>query len=184
MRRCLVVAIMAMLPLMLSCNGVAGIQISAEDAAKYAEQGAEQAVKMGLKALSKDVAAHAKIKSIVEPAKKVIAESVLPLFEGAEVTEVTKATAEQALALLDEKLDPVLKGVIQLGVNVALGYVKMPDNPTDKLSDDAKNIIIAVFNGINAGIGAFEKWDGPGSRDPSPVPVVTKVTWEFGGETP
>lgn len=181
MRRCLAVAVLFGL---LGCNGAGGFHIDPQDAAKYVEIGAGKAVNLGLKALSKDAASFANVKTWSAAGKDAIDKSVLPLFTGAGVGDVTVATATQALALLNDKINPVLRGVIQLGVNIALGYVKMPANPTDKLSPDQKAIIVALFNGMSAGLGDFAKWDGPASRDPSPVPAVGKLDWSYGGKGP
>lgn len=187
MRRCLAVRLMtlAAVSMMLpGCGSTGGIHIDPQDAAKYVQIGAEKAVDLGLKALSKDAASFANVKKWSGEAKDAIDKAVLPLFTGAGVGDVTLATATQALQILDEKINPVLKGVIQLGVNTALAYIKMPANPTDKLSPDAKAIIVALFNGMSSGAGNFAKWDGPGSRDPSPVPAVGKLGWSYGGKGP
>ena len=155
MRRCLAIGFLC--SLVLSCNGTSGLKIDPQDAAKYVEIGAAKAVNLGFKALSKDAASFTNVKKWSAEGKDAIDKAVLPLFTGAGVGEVTVATANQALKLLDEKIYPVLKGVIQLGVNTALAYLKMPANPTDKLSPDAKAIVVALFNGMSAGIADFQK---------------------------
>lgn len=193
MRRCLVVAfacsvIVASTVALSGCNGSTppintNIQIAPSEANTAIESGVSAASTLGLKALSKDDATFAKIKEYSKTAKDVIDGSILPLFQGADLSSVTLATANQAMVLLNEKLNPVLKGAIQLAINSALLFVKLPANPTDKLSDNQRGIIVAIFKGLSGGIASYQSWGGPAARDAEVMPVVIEVDWH-GGKRP
>ena len=194
MRRCLVVAfvcsiVVASTVALSGCKGggttVANtnIQIAPSEANTAIESGVSAASMLGLKALSKDDATFAKIKEYSKTAKEVIDGSILPLFQGADLNSVTAATADQAMKLLNDKLNPMLKGAIQLAINSALLFVKLPANPTDKLSDSQRGIIVAIFKGLSGGIASYQSWGGPTARDAEVMPVIVEMDWH-GGKRP
>lgn len=187
MRRCLAIALVVCFSVVLSgCNGAAPtntIQIPPSEANTAIEGGASAATALGLKALSRDEETFKKIKDYSKAGKELIDASILPLFQGADLNSITLATANQAMALLNEKLNPVLKGAVQLAINGALVFVKLPANPADKLSDQQRGIIVAIFKGISGGIESFQSWGGPTARDAEVVPTVIEVDWR-GGKRP
>lgn len=168
-------------------SGVVGkINLSVESVTPYVEKAASSGVKAGLKALSKDVESWERTKKIAAEVEKHVVEAVLPLFEGAGVGAVTKATADQALALINDntKVDPRVLGTIQLAIDSALLFIKMPDNPTDAIPDDQRKLIVALFNGVVSGLQKFQSWGGPDGADRDLGPPVTACTWTAGGESP
>ena len=180
MRRCLgILAVACLAVASIGCSGI--IKLATEEAGDYIVEGSEKGVFAGLKALSKDDATYQKVKDASAIAKDAIDKSVLPLFSGASLNVVTVGTANQALSLLDGKVSGIVKGTIQLAIDSALMFIKMPANPTDALSDDQRKLIVTLFTGISAGLKDFQGWAGPGgaaSRDVGPPP---KLAWAKGG---
>jgi hypothetical protein len=177
-----VLALMAMLA--LSFTGCRYIQISPEAAAAGAERGAAVVTTLGLKTLSTDAAACTRLKGYATEAKAIITTSVLPFITGSSVTEVSVATVNFALDFLDGKVNPALKAVLQTAIDSALVLIGLPENPADKLSDDQRMIIVALFNGINTGINNFVKWDGPAAKSVSkamPDAGANHLGWKYGG---
>jgi hypothetical protein len=168
-------------------EGVIGnINLNVEDVAPYVEKAAASGVQSGLKALSKDQASYDTTKTVATEVEKHITEAVLPLFSGADLDAVTRATADQALALINDntKVDPKILGAIQLAIDSALLFLNLPDDPTAKLPDDQRALIVALFNGVVTGLQKFQAWGGPdgGTRDLGPP--VTACSWSTGGERP
>lgn len=162
------------------------INLEVSDVTPYVGKAAASGVRSGLKALSKDDDAWTKTKAIAEAAKKHIAEAVIPLFEGADVKDVTKATADQALALINDntKVDPKVLGAIQLAIDSALLFLKLPDNPTDKIPDDQRQLLVGLFRGVVGGVDSYLAWGGPASGERDLGPPVTACAWKVGGERP
>jgi hypothetical protein len=167
-------------------DAVGKINLDVADVAGYVDKAASAGVKAGLKKLSKDEESWATTKTIADEAKKHLAEAVLPLFEGADVKDVTKATADQALALINDKtkVNPKVLGAIQLGIDSALLFLDLPDNPTDKIPDDQRKLLVALFKGIVAGVDNYLAWGGPASGERDMGPPVTACAWKAGGERP
>jgi hypothetical protein len=164
------------------CRTSGQIIVNTPDATYSIQQSAASVTTLALKALSKDDASFQSVKVKSQIAQQAIETVVLPLFKGQDLNSITAATAAQALSLLDGKIDPTLKGVIQLAVNAALVFLKLPDNPTTKLTDEQRAMIVALFQGIDQGITSFLLWTGPGSRDISmTVPLVRSLAWKQGG---
>jgi hypothetical protein len=179
-----VLALMALLA--LPFTGCRYIQISPEAAASGVERGSAVVVTMGLKALSTDAAACTRIKGYATEVKTVITTSVLPFLSGAGVDAVTLATVNSVLNVLDGKIDPALRVVIQSAIDSALVLIQLPSNPADKLSDDQRMIIVALFNGIDTGIDNFVKWAGPAAKATDkamPSSSVIHLGWNYGGKT-
>lgn len=177
------VAMLALVPFLM-LGGCSFLQISPEQAAALAEKGAAMGTTLGLKALSSDAATCAKVKTYATEAKVVIDTTILPLLSGANVGTVTVATVDLALNLLDGKVDPVLRNVLQTAIDGVLAFVQLPANPADKLSDNQRLVIVAVFKGLSEGIDGFLKWAGPSkamSKDMQ-TPVV-HLAWKYGGKT-
>lgn len=193
MRQCFAmtaVALMTGTMFMSGCETVqdmAGkINLDVADVAGYVDQAAAAGVKAGLKKLSKDDESWTKTKTIAGEARKHIAEAVIPLFEGADVKDVTKATADQALALINDntKVNPKVLGAIQLGIDSALLFLDLPANPTDKIPDDQRKLLVALFKGIVGGVDKYLAWGGPASGERDLGPPVTACAWKAGGERP
>lgn len=165
-------------------RGSGNVTITTPEANSSIQQSAHGVTLLALKALSKDEEALKSIKAKSALAQQVIDAAVVPLFKGQDLSTITASTATQALSLLDGKIDPTLKGVIQLAINGALVFVKLPANPTDKLSDDQRLMILGLFQGVSQGIAEFQSWDGPGSRDAAVIPPVRGLSWEYGGDRP
>lgn len=189
MRRCLVAGLVGLAVLGTGCETLSGIvgkiNLSVESVTPYVEKAAASGVKSGLKALSKDTASYETTKRVAGEVETLITDSVLPLFSGAEIGAVTKATADQAMAALNgANIEPQILGAIQLAVDSALLFIKMPENPTDALSDDTKGLIVALFNGITKGLQKFQSWGGPdgGARDLADP--VLECSWQAGGVKP
>lgn len=165
---------------------VGKINLDVEDVSGYVDKAAASGVKAGLKKLSKDDESWKTTKTIAEEAKKHIAEAVLPLFEGADVKDVTKATADQALAIINDKtkINPKALGAIQLGIDSALLFLDLPANPTDKIPDDQRKLLVALFKGIVSGLDKYLAWGGPASGERDLGPPVTACAWKVGGERP
>lgn len=165
---------------------VGKINLDVEDVAGYVDRAAASGVKAGLKKLSKDDESWETTKTIAGEARKHLVEAVLPLFEGADVKDVTKATADQALALINDntKVNPKVLGAIQLGIDSALLFLDLPANPTDKIPDDQRKLLVALFKGIVGGVDKYLAWGGPASGERDLGPPVTACAWKVGGERP
>lgn len=166
----------------VGCNGDF-LKIDSAFAAPLVEKGAAITTTLGLKALVSDAEGFEKVKAVVKPVQEIIETSVIPIIKGGDLADVTRATADKALALLNEKIPPEIKGVIQLAVNGALALLKMPDNPATKLEPGQAEIILALFRGIGTGASAFIVWGGPGAKGLGDIPVVLEITWA-GGKGP
>lgn len=178
---------MLLLPLLsltsLSCKGV---QVDTEDAVYSIRRGSTAAVAIGLRALSTDQEMYEKVKEQSTNAREAITGVVLPLFEGATVKTVSKSAADFALGVLNDRIDPFLKGIIQASIDSALHVLQMPPNPTDELSDDQRRMLVALFRGIVDGINEFGKWEGPKAptTDKPAVEKVDKLDFDYGGNKP
>jgi hypothetical protein len=183
-------AVLLSMGIFSGCKTVEGlignINLNVEDVAPYVETAAASGVNSGLKALAKDQASFDTTKTIATEVEKHVAEAVLPLFTGADLDAVTRATADQALALVNDntKVNPKVLGAIQLAIDSALLFLDLPDDPTAKLPDDQRKLIVALFNGVVTGLQRFQSWGGPdgGTRDLGPP--VTACSWSSGGEQP
>jgi hypothetical protein len=189
MKRCLLIALFGLVLIGSGCKTLAdvagNINLSVENVTPYVEQAAASGVKSGLKALSKDTASYETTKKVAGEVETLITDSVLPLFEGEDVGAVTLATANQAMGALNgANIDPQILGAIQLAIDSALLFIKMPENPTDELSDDTKGLVVALFKGINSGLQKFQSWGGPdgGARDLADP--VLECSWSKGGVKP
>ncbi len=167
-------------------DAIGKINLDVGDVAPYVEKAAASGVKAGLKKLSKDEEAWAKTKAIAGEVKTHFETAVLPLFEGADLAEVTKATADQAMALINDatKVDPKVLGAIQLGIDSALLFLDLPDNPTDKIPEDQRTLLVALFKGVVKGLDKYLAWGGPASGERDIGPPVTACSWTAGGERP
>lgn len=170
------------LMLTVGCNGDF-LKIDPAFAAPLVEKGAAITTTMGLKALVSDAEGFEKVKAVVKPVQEIIDTTVIPIIKGVDLADVTRATADKALALLNEKIPQEIKGVIQLAVNGAMTLLKMPDNPATKLEPGQVEIILALFRGIGTGASAFIAWGGPGAKALGDIPVVLEITWA-GGRCP
>lgn len=149
----LVALLIPLAAVLSSCTTVS--KLSDEDLASYVQLGAEQAAKYGLKlALDKNPADAAKITADVGIAVDAIDKVVLPAFQGAGTGDVLRSAVDQALEKLDAKLSPMVKIAIQGAVDIASVSVKLPDNPTDKLDARTKKALVALFQGLEAGMKA------------------------------
>lgn len=182
MRRCL-----ALSAIMFLCIGGGCVNPPANlDPAVVAasiQLGAETTINLGLRATARDQATYVRIKTDTAQVSQFITASVLPLFQGSDLKPITVATAQQALSLLNGKVSATVSLVIQEAINGVLLVLKLPDNPTTTgLSDFQKTVIVALLNGINAGISDFQSWPGPadGTRDLAPNKGVT-LAWKKGG---
>lgn len=192
MRQCFAMAMVGVLAgvFMPGCETVKDvigkIDLQVDDVAPYVEKAAASGVKAGLKKLSEDEESWAKTKKIAGEVKTHFEGAVLPLFEGADVTEVTKATADQAMALINDatKVDPKVLGAIQLGIDSALLFLKLPEDPTAKLPDDQRKLLVALFKGVVTGLDKYLAWGGPASGERDLGPPVTACAWKVGGERP
>lgn len=181
MRRCLALA--AVLPLLLMV-GCGGLQLSTSDVAYGVQRGSTVAVNAGLKALSRDATSYQNVKKAATAAKDAIEGVCIPLLDGASTSTLTMTTVNQVLAVLDGKLDPTTKGVIQLAINSVLTLVKLPDNPADKISADQRELLVALFQGMDNGLKLFLAWGGPDTRDIIVIQPVAHLTWTYGGKGP
>ena len=84
-----------------------------------------------------------------------IATTLLPLLKGNELGQITRQTADQALALLDSKLWGREKEAVSVGIRLVLGYVAMPANPAGQLNDADRQRIVALFEGVDRGMALF-----------------------------
>lgn len=192
MRKCFAMVMVAVLggvfvPGCETVKDVIGkIDLKVDDVAPYVEKAAASGVRAGLKKLSKDEESWATTKKIAGEVKTHFEGAVLPLFDGADVTEVTKATADQAMALINDatKVDPKVLGAIQLGIDSALLFLKLPDNPTDKIPDEQRKLLVALFQGVVSGLDSYLAWGGPASGERDLGPPVTACAWKVGGERP
>lgn len=174
MRRCLgVLAVLCLAFSAIGCATIAGADPALVEAT--IQSVSETTVGLGLQSLAKDQATSDRIKADVAIVKKVIDTSILPLFTGQDLNKITLDTANQAIAMLDGKLSPQISGIIQTAIDGALLILKLPDNPTTAgLTDSQRNLIVALFKGINAGISDFTA----SARALSPP---GKLAWKKGG---
>lgn len=144
------------------------------------EIGARTAVNLGLRALAKDQATTDRLKADAAAVKLVITTSVLPLFSGDDLSKITSATAQQALTLLNGKISPLIALVLQKAIDGAVRLVNLPENPTEKLTQFQRDVIVAVFTGINEGIDDFAPAAPATVAEKSFGPPI-KLSWKIGG---
>ncbi|MHC4434809.1 MAG: hypothetical protein ACYTBS_23470 [Planctomycetota bacterium] len=189
MKRCLLVVMAGLMILGSGCETlsdvVGSVNLEVKDVAPFVRSGAKNGVNSGLKALSKDAASFEKTKTVAAEVEVLINDSVLPLFQGDAVESVTLATANQAMEALNKaNIDPQILGAIQLAIDSSLLFIKMPENPTDELSEDTKNLVIALFDGMAEGLAKFQSWGGPDSGARDLAAPVLECSWSKGGVKP
>jgi hypothetical protein len=143
----------------LAFSGLSGCKLlerfDDEELAEYVEKGAYHAANQGIRYLIKENPEKEEdYVNYTQTAIEVVNDTILPVFEGAEVGEVLRSTVDTALAYLSERIEPDVASAIQLAVNVASHHIEMPDNPTDKLSERAHKALIAFFKGLRDGMAA------------------------------
>ena len=189
MKRCLLAAMTGLMILGSGCetlsNLAGSVNLEIKDVTPFVRSGAKNGVNSGLKALSKTAESFETTKTVATEIETLINDTVLPLFEGEAVGEVTLATANQAMAALNgANIDPQILGAIQLAIDSALLFIKMPENPTDELSEDTKNLVVALFDGIAAGLQKFQSWGGPDNGARDLAEPVLECSWAKGGVKP
>lgn len=172
--RMLIVAFGAIL--FCGCNGEF-LKIDPALAAPLVEKAAAITTALGLKALASDAETHTKMKEPVRAVRDVIEGAVIPLLRKTPLDEMTRAAADKALALLNEKVPVEIKAAIQIAVNGALSLVEMPENPAERLEPGQAAIILALFGGIRIGADTFLAWGGPGTKD---LDAILEITWSGG----
>lgn len=145
----------ALAVLVFALAGCGGISINTADAVIGIHGSAVVGTSIGLQALSKDQASYDKVKAAATVARDSINAVVLPFLNGATIGQTTKDSLDLVVAQLDKNLDPTIKAAIQSAIDVALGLVPMPANPTDKLTADQRAMLVALFTGIADGINEF-----------------------------
>lgn len=135
--------------------GCGGITINPTEAVIGIHSSASVGTSIGLQALSKDQASYDKVKAVATAARDSINRIVLPFLNGATIGQTTRDSVDFTLAQLDKVLDPTIKAVIQSAIDIALSVIKMPENPTDKLTADQRAMLVALFTGIVDGINDF-----------------------------
>jgi hypothetical protein len=163
---------LAMLPFVVSCKS---ISVDPETANAAIQQISATTVNFGLMALSKDAATWATVVKYSSDAKKIIDSVVVPFFSGIPLDQLTVAAADQTLLKLNDKVNPLIMGIVQSAINGAMHLLQFPQNPTDKLSADQRGMILALFNGISSGISQFLKWGGPTAKA---APAANKLSWK------
>ncbi len=175
MRRCLGILLAACAAFTaIGCTTLSGVDPALMDGTIQAVS--ETSVNLGLQALAKDPAKADSVKADVTIAKQVVETTVLPLFKGADLNTITLATANQAMTILNGKVSPQISGILQTAIDGALLVLKLPDNPTNAgLTDDQRNLIVALFTGIDAGMNDFL------SSSKALGPPLKGMAWKKGG---
>lgn len=182
--RSLLVALVAIVFLTTGCESTSQyIKVDPAEAAPVIESGASLTTALGLKALSRTEEGWEKTKKAAQPIVDVIDTTVIPFIEGQDLSKITKETADKILEMLNGKIPLEVRGVVQVAINAAMAFLKMPANPSQKLEPGQAEMILALMRGISAGTKAFLAWPGPGERGPGDVPVIKEISWA-GGTTP
>jgi len=166
-------------------NLAGSVNLEVKDVTPFVLSGARSGVNSGLKALSKNAEGFEKTKKVAAEIETLVTNTILPLFEGEAIEMVTMATADQAMAALNgANIDPQILGAIQLAIDSALLFIKMPENPTGELSEDTTNLIVALFSGITEGLQRFQAWGGPDTGARDLAEPVLECSWTRGGVKP
>jgi hypothetical protein len=153
--------------------GCTGISVNPEDAIAGIHSSATIVTSAGFQALGKDPATYEKVKAVASSTRDSINTVVLPFINGATVGQTSRDALDFTLDLLDKRLDPTVRAVIQSAINVALSVIKMPENPTDKLTADQKKMLLALFNGIVDGINEFIALGPPNAANAAKATATT-----------
>jgi len=181
MRSLLLVALLGLVFLAPGCESTSQyIKVDPAEAAPVIESGASLTTALGLKALSKTDESWDKTKKAAQPVVDVIDTTVIPFIEGQDLSKITKETADKILEMLNDKIPMEVKGVVQVAINAAMAFLKMPANPADKLEPGQAEMILALMRGISAGAKAFLAWPGPGEKGPGDLPVIKDINWSGG----
>jgi len=158
--------------------GCSGITVNPADAIAGIHSGATIVASTGFQALARDPASYEKVKVYATDTRDAINTVVLPFLSGATIGQTTRESVDFTLALLDKRINPVIKDVIQAAINVSLSIIKLPENPTDKLTADQRSMLVALFTGIVDGINEFLALGPPaaGTSSKATAPATQKLT--------
>lgn len=161
------IAILGLAILMSGCSQLD--KISDDDLARDLLVGARGAVKYSLQAAFRKATPDeaARLSKDALAADQVITQNLIPVFSGAQTTDVLRSSVDAALALFKNKVsNPKLAAAIDLGIEVIAMEVKLPKNPTDKLDERTRKAILGALSGISEGIrGAIPP------PDAAPIPA-------------
>lgn len=158
-------------------TGCFSFNLNTEEAISDIQQAASSSINVGLSAAvpaDKVAATKQKVATVVE----FMDATVIPFFENKPLKSITRNTANEVLALLDDKLSPALRAGVQLALNAGLALINLPDNPAAKLNQNQRDLILGVLNGIRNGLHRYltSPRAVPGEEPP---PAVKKITWDL-----
>jgi len=153
MKKILAVACVAF----LSLGGCSAIDQIPDDQLQHdLNIGAMRVVSFGLKTAFKKFPAEAqKIAADGKIALDILEQNLIPAFDGASTKEVARSVLDTAFALLKSKVkDERVIEVADVAVDLILANVKLPKNPTDKLDERTRKILLGIFTGMAEGARA------------------------------
>ena len=89
-------------------------------------------------------------------AAQVIEAGPMKLFSGANTNAILASGVTTALNDLSGKISPTIVASIQLGMNILLASVPLP-NPTDPISPRLKGAVLALFTGSDNALQQIQK---------------------------
>lgn len=145
--------------------------LSDDELAMYVEEGAQVTAKYGLSLAAKKWPNEAdKIKAdaiVIDNALRTIA---IPAFSGASTAQVTKATLDQVIRQLGDRIKGTKLEQYEMAFASILYQIPLPATVTEGLSERTLKSLAAFFTGIAEGIEKAEGLPGP---VPTPVPAPT-----------
>lgn len=139
---------------LLSVQGCSSIEkVSDEDLARGIEIAARGAAQYGLGfVFNKEPGRAAQVAEGARLAVRTLKETIIPAFAGVTTEEVLRSTVEAALDELTAKLTPSVVLAVQLALDLVSANVKLPENPTDRLSERTRLALLALFKGLADGL--------------------------------
>jgi len=128
-------------------------RLSDDQLASYVQQGAENAVKYGLRlAIQKSSDNGAAILADARIADTIDRQNVVPVFSDAATADLVRSAVDTALALLKSKVKQEVADAILLALDVLESQIPLPQNPADKIDERTRKALLALFTGIGAGL--------------------------------